>query len=68
MTEIDLIERLLSDALDLSNASMFLADEVHEFDQELAAAIRGTARATKEKINGAITWVTDDPQSRKVIP
>ena len=59
--ERDLIEQLLTQALELSHANIFLADEVHEFDQDLASAIRGTARASKTNIEAAITWVTDDP-------
>ena len=61
--EHDLIERLLSEALELSHANIFLASEVHEHDEDLASAIRGTARATKTNIEAAISWVTDDLQS-----
>lgn len=64
MTDHDLIERLLYDARDLAHASMFLADEVGDFDEDLAAAIRGTALATKERIESAVSWVTDAPNGR----
>ena len=63
--EHDLIERLLSEALELSHANIFLESEFHELDEDLASAIRGTARASRTNIEAAIGWVNDDLQSRR---